>query len=189
MLSGRPFLPNAAQLINERDLSSQALFRFNTVVQKGSDERARLLERIVAAEWVYPCTGQRQVTGYLGRVVTVSAPFLCDYGYNLSIGDNAIIGPDCQLLDSGRIVIGRDTEIGARVIISTLKEPTEARPREASERTEIAREVCIGENAYIGDGCIIEAGVCIGDNAVVRTGSVVVQASIHRSDTALGSRC
>lgn len=188
MLSGKPFLLYSAQLVDERKLSSQASFRFNTAVQEDSDDPAWLFERIVAAEWIYPRTGKRQVTGHLGHEINASAPFHCEYGYNLSIGDNAVIGPDCQLLDSGRIVIGRDTTIGARVIISTLKQPTEARPLERSERTETAREVCIGENVYIGDGCIIGAGVCIGDNVIVRAGSVVVQASKPRPFPHLGLR-
>jgi acetyltransferase-like isoleucine patch superfamily enzyme len=179
MLSGQPFLPNTERLVDERGLSSQASFRFNTAVQKAPDERSWLFRQLVTARWVYPRAGERQVTGLFGHGVNVSAPFHCDYGYNLSVGDNAVLGPGCQLLDSGRIVIGRNTKIGARVTISTLKEPTLTRPMEGSERTETAREVYIGENVYIGDGCIIEAGVCIGDNAIVRAGSVVIQASIH----------
>ncbi|KAF3031699.1 Maltose acetyltransferase, partial [Didymella keratinophila] len=176
MLSGEPFSPNAPQLIDERDLSSQALFRFNTALLKDLSERAWLFKRIVAAGWIYPRAGECQATGYLGNGVKVTAPFHCEYGYNLSIGDNAVIGPDCQLLDSGRIVIGGNTKIGARVTISTLKEPTDTRPMTGSECTEIAREVYIGENAYIGDGCIIKSGVRIGDNAIVHAGSIVVQA-------------
>ena len=179
MLSGEPFLPNAAQLIDERDLSSQALFRFNTALLKDLSERAWLFKQIVAAGWIYPRAGECQATGSLGNGVKVTAPFHCEYGYNLSIRDNAVIGPDCQLLDAGRIVIGRNTKIGACVTISTLEEPTSTRPMQGSERTETARKVSIGENVYIGDGCIIKAGSSIGNNAIVRAGSVVIQASRH----------
>ncbi|KAF3036740.1 Maltose acetyltransferase [Didymella keratinophila] len=166
MLSGEPFSPNTAQLVDERDLSSQASFRFNTAVQKASDERMWLFRQLVTAGWIYPRAGERHVTGHLGRGVNVSAPFHCDYGYNLSLEDNAVLGPGCQLLDSGRIVIGKNTKIGARVTISTLEEPTDTRSLEESERTMNAREVCIGENVYVGDGCIIKGGVRIGDNVI-----------------------
>jgi acetyltransferase-like isoleucine patch superfamily enzyme len=108
-------------------------------------------------------------------------PFFCDYGYNIPIGDNSIIGPDCQLLNSGRIAVGRNTKIGARVTISTLRVPTDKRSLKGSEGIETAREVYIGENVYIGDGCIIEAGVRVGNNATVRAESVVIQASTHLS--------
>ena len=180
MLSGELFSPNTAQLVDERDLSSQAAFRFNTAVQRASDERMWLFRQLVTAGRIYPRAGERHVTGHLGHDVNVSAPFHCDYGYNVSLEDNVILGPGRQLLDSGRIVIGKNTKIGARVTISTLDEPTDTRAMEGSERTEIAREVYIGENVYVGDGCIVKAGVRIGDNVIVRAGSVVVQASVHR---------
>ena len=180
MLSGELFSPNTAQLVDERDLSSQASFRFNTAVQRASDERMWLFRQLVMAGWIYPRAGERHVTGHLGHDVNVSAPFHCDYGYNISLGDNVILGPGCQLLDSGRIVIGKNTKIGARVTISTLVEPTDTRSMEGSERTETAGEVYIGENAYIGDGSSIKAGIRIGNNVIVHAGFVVVQASVHR---------
>jgi acetyltransferase-like isoleucine patch superfamily enzyme len=77
-------------------------------------------------------------------------------------------------------LIGRKTKIGARVIISTLKESMDARPLGGSERTETARGGYISKNVYIGDGCIIKGGFRISDNAIVRAGSVVLQASIRR---------
>jgi acetyltransferase-like isoleucine patch superfamily enzyme len=49
----------------------------------------------------------------------VATPFHWRYGYNISCADNVVIGPDCQLLDSGRISIGENTRIGARVLITT----------------------------------------------------------------------
>jgi acetyltransferase-like isoleucine patch superfamily enzyme len=182
MLSEEPFLPNTAQLVDGRKLSFQPSCSFNkAVVPMDSGERGRLFERIVAAEWIYPRAGERQVTGHLGGGISVSAPFYCNYGYNISIGDNAIIGPDCRFRDSGRIAIGKNTKIGARVIISTLEEPTVTRLPKGSKGTETAREVYIGENVHIGDGCTIEAGLCIGNNAIVRAGSVVDQACVHLS--------
>lgn len=118
------------------------------------------------------------VTGHMGSGTNVSTPFHFDYGYNISIGDNVVIGPDCRLLDSGRVTVERNTTIGARVVISTLVVPTDKRPLKGSKGTETARGVHIGENVYIGDGCIIEAGVRIGNNAIVRAGSVVFRVSL-----------
>jgi acetyltransferase-like isoleucine patch superfamily enzyme len=182
MLSEEPFLPNTAKLVDERKLSLKASCRFNNaIVQMGSGEHGWPFERIVAAEWIYPRGGERQVTGHLGGGITVSMPLYCDYGYSISIGDNAIIGPDCQMRDSGRIAIGRDTKIGARVTISTQEEPTVTKLPKRNNGTETARDVYIGENVHIGDGCIIEAGVRIGHNAIVGAGSVVVQACVHLS--------
>lgn len=181
MLAGEPFLPYTDQLVDERTLCSGAVYRFNSLsnaaVQIAASERERQFEYIIAARWIYSRPGARRVTGHLGGGINVAIPFHCDYGYNISIGDNVVIGPNSQLLDSGRIAIGRNTKLGARVTISTLKAPSDTKTLKGSKGTEIAREVYIGENVYIGDGCIIEAGVRIGNNAIVRAGSVVVRVS------------
>lgn len=179
MLAGQPFLPYDRQLADERQHCTGAVYRFNSTssaaVSIASDERGRSFKTIVAARWIPPRTTERHVGGHLGGNVQVTTPFHCDYGYNLSIADSVVIGSNCQLLDSARICIGRNTKIGARVTISTLKTPTDTKTLKGSNGTEIAQEVWIGENVYIGDGCIIEAGVKIGDGAIVRAGSVVVR--------------
>ncbi|KAH5983731.1 hypothetical protein HBI07_246480, partial [Parastagonospora nodorum] len=38
----------------------------------------------------------------------------------------------------------------------------------------IAQKVSVGENVWIGDGVIVEAGVKIGNDVTIRAGSVVV---------------
>jgi acetyltransferase-like isoleucine patch superfamily enzyme len=185
MLHGEPFLQYDEQLTDERAQCTGAVYSFNStaspsvVIARG--DRERNFKRIVAAGWIHPRHMDRRpgvhVGGHLGGNVNVTTPFHCDYGYNISIGDNVNIGPHCQLLDSARIAIGRNTKIGARVTISTLKAPTDTKTLKGSNGTEIAREVLIGENVYIGDGVIIEAGVRIGNNAIIRSGSVVVRVS------------
>ncbi|KAJ4365006.1 hypothetical protein N0V83_008622 [Neocucurbitaria cava] len=179
MLAGQPFLSYDRQLADERHLCTGAVNQFNSTssaaVSIARDERGRHFKTIVAARWIPPRTTERHIGGHLGGNVHVTAPFHCDYGYNLSIADNVVIGPSCQLLDSARICIGRNTKIGARVTISTIKTPTDTKALKGSNGTEVAQEVWIGENVYIGDGCIIEAGVKIGDGAIVRAGSVVVR--------------
>ncbi|CBX92088.1 hypothetical protein IAQ61_000276 [Plenodomus lingam] len=179
MLAGLPFLPFDRELVNERTHCAGAVYQFNSTanaaVSIAKDERGRCFKTIVAARWIPPHTTEHPIVGHLGGNVHVAAPFLCDYGYNLSIAENVVIGSNCELHDSARIAIGMNTKIGNRVIITTLKTPTDIKALKGSNGTEIAQEVFIGKNVYIGDGCIIEAGVRIGDNAIVRPGSVVVR--------------
>jgi maltose O-acetyltransferase len=104
----------------------------------------------------------------------VSALFYYNYGYNVSLEDNVILRPSCQLLNSSRIVIRKNIKISAYVTISTLDKPTNIRAIEGSKRIEIAYKVYIGKNAYISNRCIVKASVCIGNNVIVRAGSVVV---------------
>lgn len=182
-------MPYDRQLTDERHLCTGAVNQFNSTtsaaVAIARDERGRHFKTIIAARWIPPRTTERHIGGHLGGNVHVTAPFHCDYGYNISIGDNVVIGPSCQLLDSARICIGRNSKIGARVTISTMKTPTDPKSLKGSNGHEIAQDVYIGENVYIGDGCIIEAGVKIGDGAIVRAGSVVVRVSCQTPSTKL----
>jgi len=177
MLNGEPFLPYDEQLVEERAHCTGAVYGFNNIaspsVHISKGDRERIFKRIVQAGWIPPHSADRRVNGHYGGNVSVAMPFHCDYGYNLSLGDNVCIGPHCQFLDSARIAIGRNTKIGARVTISTIKTPTDPKQLKGTTGTEIAKEVYIGENVYIGDGVIIEAGVKIGHNAIIRSGSVV----------------
>lgn len=181
MLAGQPFLPFDMHLANERTQCTGAVYQFNSTanpaVSIAKDERGRFFKTIVAARWIPPHTTELPVCGHLGGNVHVATPFNCDYGYNLSIGDNVVIGAHCKLSDSARICIGRNTQIGDNVTISTIKVPTDVKALKGSNGTQVAAEVHIDENVYIGDGCIIQAGVKIGRGAIVRPGSVVVRVS------------
>jgi acetyltransferase-like isoleucine patch superfamily enzyme len=188
MLHGETFMPFDEQLMDERVQCAGAVYGFNSIANASvviaRGDRERNFKRIVAAGWIQPRHMDRRpgvpTGGHCGGNVNVTTPFHCDYGYNISLGDNVVIGPHCQLLDSARIAIGRNTKIGARVTISTIKTPTDPKMLKGNNGTEIAQQVYIGENVYIGDGVIIEAGVRIGNNAIIRSGSVVVRVSSLR---------
>jgi acetyltransferase-like isoleucine patch superfamily enzyme len=171
--------------MNERDQCTSALYTFNNttctsdVIAQG--DRESHFRRIIAAAWI-PLhhryhRSDIHVGGYLGGNAKFAIPLHCDYGYNISIGDNITIGPCCRLLDSARIAVGKNTKIGSDVTISTLESPTNTKSRDGISGTEIAREVSIGENVYIGNSVTIEAGVRIGNNVIIRAGSVVSHVS------------
>ncbi|RAR02992.1 maltose o-acetyltransferase [Stemphylium lycopersici] len=177
MLAGEPFLPFDRILMDERHASTGAQQNFNSTAyasnQLSKQTRENLFRTIVAARWVRPRKDTPDIISHLGRNVFVAAPFTCDYGYHLNIADDVVIGSDCHLHDSARICIGKNTKIGVRVTIQTLKTPTDNKSLKGSNGTEVAHEVHIGKNVYIGDNCVIEAGVKIGENTIVRPGSVV----------------
>ncbi|KAH4596339.1 hypothetical protein HBH82_231400 [Parastagonospora nodorum] len=182
MLNGEPFLQHDEQLTKERAHCTAAVYTFNNTASASGDLARGHLERnfwrIVSATWMRPHYTYRRpdVHGddHFGSSVNVATPFYCDYGYNISVGDNVTIGSSCKLLDSAKIIIGRNTRIGASVIISTLKTPTDTKSLKGSCGTEIAQRVSVGENVCIGDGVTIEAGVRIGNDAIILAGSVVV---------------
>ncbi|KAF2787704.1 trimeric LpxA-like protein [Melanomma pulvis-pyrius CBS 109.77] len=191
MLHGDPFLPYHPQLVEERERCKGAVFRFNNTsnaaVEIAPDERMRHFRSILAARWIHQYRGPNPpMAGHLGSEVFVDTPFMCDYGYNISIGDRVAIGTQCKFLDSGRITIGRNTEVGANVTIDTRKVPNDFKSMKGSRGAAIAADVHIGENVYIGANVTILAGVKIGTGAIIHPGSVVVR-DIPRDVVARGN--
>jgi acetyltransferase-like isoleucine patch superfamily enzyme len=179
MLAGEPFNPFDKTLMHERHLSTQAQSIFNSSKANPSNVLSsttvdHFFKQILNAS---RHREGKQIEIHMGPNCHVATPFACDYGYHLSMGENVVIGADCHLHDSARISIGRNCKIGVRVTIQTLKTPTDNKSLKGSNGTEIAQEVHIGENVYIGDNCVIEAGVHIGPNTIVRPGSVVSRVS------------
>ncbi|PVH99613.1 trimeric LpxA-like protein, partial [Periconia macrospinosa] len=181
MLSGEPFQPFSTQLVTERETCKSAVYRFNNADNPQKDitreSRDVLFRAILAARWTlaYSEVGKSPPCGHLGREVYVDTPFMCEYGYNLSIGDNVDIGTSCKFLDSGRISIGRNSSVGANVTIDTQRTPTDCKGLKGSRRTAVAAEIHIGENVHISSNCTILAGVRIGAGAIIHPGSVVVR--------------
>jgi acetyltransferase-like isoleucine patch superfamily enzyme len=151
------------------------LYHFNKTLNAIPELVQDMRERYSrATACTQPHCGDSLGSGRLGSNAHVVTPFHCDYGYNVSIGDNVIIGPDSRLLDSVKVSIGRNTRIGACVIITTLEAPTDTEASKISCSLQVARDVYIGENVYIGDCCVVGAGVRVGNGAIIRSGSLVV---------------
>jgi len=179
MLAGEPFNPFDKVLMKERHLSALAQSYFNGNINPSNVLSSQTVDHLFKQILNAGKRGDeaRRIETHMGDNCHVAAPFACDYGYHLSFGENIVIGADCRFHDSARIAIGRNCKIGARVTIQTLKTPTDTKSLKGSNGTEVAQEVLIGENVYIGDNCIIAAGVQIGPNTIVRPGSVVLSVS------------
>lgn len=195
MLNEEPFKPFDDQLIEDRDGCKGHLFRYNNTSNSAltiaGEERSRLFRAVLGARWTSNYRGREtpMMGGHLGHRVFVDTPFMCDYGYNISIADGVEIGTGCKFLDSGRITVGRNTTIGANVTIDTQKMPTDHKSLKGSGRTAVASAVHIGENVHIGANSTILAGVKIGTGAIVHAGSVVVRVSFALCSESLSMEC
>ena len=109
----------------------------------------------------------------VGQHVNIRAPFHCDYGYNISLGDGVFMNFGCVILDVVEVTIGAATAIGPGVQILTADHPRD--PVERRTGLESGRPIRIGSNVWIGGGAIILPGVTIGDDAVIGAGSVVTR--------------
>lgn len=103
----------------------------------------------------------------------VEPPFYCDYGYNITTGENFYANHGVVILDAAAVTIGSDVLLGPGVNISTASHPLNAERRK--QKLEIAKPIVIGDNVWVGMGAQILAGVTIADNAVVAAGAVVAK--------------
>jgi len=123
-----------------------------------------------------PEAAHRLLSEGLGRVgvrVTVRAPFHCDYGANIDLGEGVFLNFGCVILDVAPVAIGAGTQIGPGVQILTADHPRD--PAVRARQLEFGRPIRIGANVWIGGGALILPGVTIGDDAIVGAGSVVTR--------------
>jgi maltose O-acetyltransferase len=97
---------------------------------------------------------------------------LCDYGWNIELGERVFFNFNCVVLDVCRIRIGCFTQFGPAVQIYTLLHPLNG---ELRRRQEFGKPVEIGSDVWVGGGAMILPGVRIGSGAVIGAGSVVTR--------------
>lgn len=115
----------------------------------------------------------RAFFGDVGEAFFIEAPFHCDYGYNIHLGENFYANAGCVILDVCRVTIGRDCLLGPQVNIYTATHPLDPGQRRAG--LEYGKPVFIGDNVWIGGKAVVNPGVTIGNNTVVASGAVVTK--------------
>lgn len=89
-------MPYSTQLVDYRRQCAAVLHRFNNTVGAVPEVvqcmRERHFRTAIEAAWTQPRCGDRLVGGELGCSTHIATPFHCDYGYNVSVGDNVMIG-------------------------------------------------------------------------------------------------
>ncbi|KAF2085895.1 trimeric LpxA-like protein, partial [Saccharata proteae CBS 121410] len=175
MISGDHYHPFNPQLVQEREDCKIALSRFNNALTMGvsRQERSRLFRLILEPPHLKQQLPPIQPAGSLGEDVQVEAPFTCDYGYNIMIGDEVVIGANCTIIDPVRVSIGPRCVIGPNVCIYAGTVSTNPKVRKGSKGTAIGKPIHIEEDVYIGGSAIILPGVRIRKGSTIAAGSVV----------------
>ncbi len=115
----------------------------------------------------------RELFAGFGDGAHVKPPIFVDYGSHITIGARTFANYNLTALDVAPITIGDDCQIGPNVQLLTPTHPVEPQPRR--DRLEAAKPIVIGNNVWLGGGCIVLAGVTIGDNSVIGAGAVVTK--------------
>ena len=185
MLSGEIYNLSTPELLSEYHRGCKLVKQYNSLDSDQYKELNEVLE---------------QLLGKKGKGVWIGQPFYCHFGYNIEIGNGVQINMNCTFLDHNKITIGDNTGIGPGTQIFTVYHPMDYRQRlftseelsqfkesesknenNENDQNEIqfwksqSLPVTIGNNVWIGGGCIILPGVTIGDNSVIGSGSVVTK--------------
>jgi maltose O-acetyltransferase len=150
MLAGALYDATDPELAAERERARELLQRFD--LERDPAVLGRLFSR-------------------LGENTGVEAPFHCDFGWNISLGERVYVNAFCVFLDCAPIEIGDRTLLGPSVQLYTATHPVKASERR--QGLEYARPITIGADAWLGGGSIVLPGVSVGEGAVVGAGSVV----------------
>lgn len=157
MLSGDFYNAGDEELIKERDYARNLTFEFNTTRPSEKERRQKILKQLIIAK----------------GSLYIEAPFNCDYGYNIEVGENFYANFGCTILDVNKVKIGENVLLAPNVQIYTATHPTD--PKERLTGKEYAVSIVIGDNVWIGGGTIICPGVTIGNNVTIGAGSVVTK--------------
>ena len=128
----------------------------------------------------------QDLLGKMGKETIITPPFWCDYGYNITVGDNFYSNHGMIITDGAKVTFGDNVFIAPNCCFTTAEHAIDPEMRKAG--VEIAKPITVGNNVWIGAGSIILAGVEIGDNTVIGAGSVVT-ISIPRNVVAVGVPC
>lgn len=158
ILSGAMYNDLTPELIAARERTVLLTNEYNESFGKPAEEREAILKRLLKS---------------IGKGVYFEPTFRCEFGYNITIGNNFYANFDCVMLDGGGIEIGDNVLFGPHVGVYTSNHALAAEERIAGAC--YAKKVKIGNNVWIGAGVHINQGVTIGDNTVIGSGSVVTR--------------
>lgn len=160
-----------SELIEERKKAKLACYEFNTLSPL-EEEKGRLI--------------LKNLFGSTGENFTITAPFYCDYGYNIKLGENFYSNHNLIILDGAEVRVGNNVFIAPNCCITTAGHPLDSEQR--NRGLEYAYPIDIGDNVWIGANVTILPGVTIGAGAVIGAGSVVNK-DIPSGVVAVGNPC
>lgn len=169
MLSNMLYDPNDNELSYLRNRAKNLCLDYNQS-KYGDEKRENILRELI------PNSGN----------IEINSPFYCDYGINIEMGNNVFANYNLVILDCARVKIGNNVFIGPNVSIYTAIHPIDSLTR--NKGLEIAKEVIIEDDVWIGGNVVIMPGVTIGEGSVIGAGSIVTK-SIDSNSKAWGNPC
>ncbi|WP_032906561.1 sugar O-acetyltransferase [Streptococcus sanguinis] len=156
MIAGEIYRPQDEDLRKIRACSKEFQYRFNQ--ERDSDRRSAIIK-----EWF----------GSTGENLAMKPDLVCDYGINIHLGENFYSNWNLTMLDVCPIHIGDNALLGPNCQFLTPLHPLD--PVERNSGIEYGAPITIGDNFWAGGGVTILPGVTLGDNVVVGAGAIVTK--------------
>ncbi len=128
----------------------------------------------------------KRLLGKTRSIFLIEQPFMCDYGYNIEIGENFYSNHNLLILDAEKVVFGDNVLIGPNCSFFTSVHPLA--PEKRCSGIIEAKPLLVGSNVWICGNVTVLPGVKIGNNSVIGAGSVVSK-DIPENVLAVGIPC
>lgn len=171
MLDEELYYAGVPELKNALLYSKEMCYDYNHLRPKELDKKKEILKKL------FKKTGEE---------FYIESPFFCDYGFNITLGENFYANHNLVILDVCEVTFGDNVFIGPNVGIYTAGHPVNVELR--NKGLEFGKKIKIGNNVWIGGSVCICPGVTIGDNVTIGAGSVVTK-DIPSNVTAFGNPC
>nr|WP_245927881.1 sugar O-acetyltransferase [Mucilaginibacter oryzae] len=171
MIGGQLYNAGDAGLVDARSKARLLFTQYNAAGYDDKETKTTILKQLLG--------------GFKGNI-DIQSPFYCDYGFNITAGENLFMNFNCIVLDCAKVTFGDNVFLAPNVQIYTAYHPIIAAER--IKGPEYAAPITIGNNVWLGGGVIVCPGVTIGDNTTIGAGSVVTR-DIPANVVAVGNPC
>lgn len=144
------------EIVESRTRCADLCYEFNNCKPSETKKQKELLEQMI---------------GSIKGEPVITAPFYCDYGSNISIGEYFYTNHNVTILDGAKVTFGDHVFIAPNCVFSTAGHAIDSEQR--NQGLEIARPITVGNNVWIGTNVSVLPGVTIGNDTIIGAGSVV----------------
>jgi len=159
------------EIVESRTRCADLCYEYNNCKPSDTEKKERLL---------------KEMLGSIKGTPIVTVPFYCDYGVNISVGENFYTNYNVTILDGAKVTFGDNVFIAPNCVFTTAGHAIDSEQR--SLGLEIALPITIGDCVWIGTNVSVLPGVTIGSNTIIGAGSVVNK-DIPEGVIAAGNPC